>query len=141
VQTNKEDSKALSDRAALLTAVVVRELMKLDEETLKHRVVDVNELLLCVLLMFCSCFLVSCLPIRISQDIKDSHQRRSEKGRLRRTLNKEKDKEEIKKLSLRLDKAVERFNVSLATSIICPKVDVFPRSQQMSLLARASLQS
>jgi hypothetical protein len=48
VQTNKEESEALSSRAGLLVAVIVRELMKLDTETLKRRVGDVNELLLYV---------------------------------------------------------------------------------------------
>jgi hypothetical protein len=48
VDSNKEASKELSDRAALLCAVIVRELQKMDEDTLKRRLGDVNELLLFV---------------------------------------------------------------------------------------------
>jgi hypothetical protein len=49
VQSNKEASVALSKRAALLAAAIVRELQKLDVETLIRRIGDINELLLFVI--------------------------------------------------------------------------------------------
>jgi hypothetical protein len=49
VQSNKEASVALSKRAALLAAAIVRELQKLDAETLTRRIGDINELLLFVI--------------------------------------------------------------------------------------------
>jgi hypothetical protein len=45
VQTNKEESKALSLHAALLGADVVREMQKMDVTTLLHRKGSVEELL------------------------------------------------------------------------------------------------
>jgi hypothetical protein len=49
VKTNKLDSHALSERAALCIAAIVRELQKLDVETLQGLVGYIEELLLYVI--------------------------------------------------------------------------------------------
>jgi hypothetical protein len=49
IRANKAASISLSNRAALLGAAIVRELLKLNEKTLNRRVGDINEFLQFVL--------------------------------------------------------------------------------------------